>query len=210
MTRFGTVEEVRGLAEPIAAALGDGFHLVQEPAIGKRPPAVLLVSGDRRLMVHFATLRDAALHNRLTITGLDPTQDSLHGWRTGPQIRVTADRPATDLAKDITRRLMPLYTAHLARQMERIAQAQIKKALLTAEAQRIAALLPAGRLEPAEGVVRDAPRIEFGDRGDITISADHDGRMRHWVSVGLHPDDPLFADLLDLINRRYAKEGNHS
>jgi hypothetical protein len=148
---LGSIDPNRPRAAAIRAALGDGFEVVLQPGAMNRASAMMLVSGDRRLMLYYATLSDAYNHNQLTITGVSPMEPGEYSWITGPSIKVTASRPAEHIAKDITRRLMPDYLEYLARQNKRKAQNEANKAKLSAEAERIAALIPTSELTPAYG-----------------------------------------------------------
>ncbi|RCG21114.1 hypothetical protein DQ384_36475 [Sphaerisporangium album] len=142
MTIFGNAHQVLQIAESIAGALGE-FRAVLLRETEDQYSAVMLVSGDRRLMLQYATKGDAYIRNRLTISGVSPT-DGKHYWNSGPCIRVNAARPAETLAKDIVRRLMPEYLRWLDKEILWQAEKQARKVRLAQEGERIAALIPGG------------------------------------------------------------------
>lgn len=109
----------RTLAEQVAGELGDGWSVA--PLDGHRPEVKVWLVGPERARLMFGESADYAHRGRLQVAGWSPEEwtAALRDSYTGdlpdnPVIRLSWDRGAQAIAREITRRLLPGHLEWLA------------------------------------------------------------------------------------------------
>ena len=196
----GTLD-LHALAQDVAAQLGPewAYRVPKVDPGEKRPEWYATIEQPDGAGIHFGTARAPG---RVTINGTWPRDwrgEVYRPHKDSPEITVSADRPAADIAREISRRFMPDYIPKYVEQLAWVERATQERANRFGNAQRIAEAL--GGI-PAEDIREDGAEIRiYAKQEGISRLDVHADR----VDIGLSLPVELAAEVLRLVAGRSWK-----
>jgi len=198
---------VEAFARAVAQHLPEKFE-VQKVRQEVGGSGFVLVNGDERIALVHRTYGERD-NDRISFKGLPLDVDLSNSrclGRMGSTTTAALTRSPKAVASQIIRNLLPHYRAQLEGQRSSEAERKARKARRSAEAERVAALLPGGghvsggtdRFYDHELVTSDGP----SGKASLAIYANRDG-LSYTLSFG--QDDAFCADLIELLRKHSSR-----